>query len=194
MRALSFEIGAAKPDTAHFQTALARAGARPVDALYADDRPELIAAARNLGIDGFVVADPDDLAGELQRRGFLSRETPRRFSGGSSPLFAKGLEEFRAGRFFEAHEEWELLWKDSTGDDKVFLQGLIQLAAALVHIGRGNPAAATRLLALAKEKLDGFEDEEGGIDLRFLGKGIGSALALPPAELLLVDLRSRFAV
>jgi predicted metal-dependent hydrolase len=111
------------------------------------------------------VANPDDLPGELQRRGFLSREAPRRFSGGASPLFTKGLEEFRAGRFFEAHEEWELLWKDSSGDDKVFLQGLIQLAAALVHIGRGNPAPATRLLALAKEKLDRFEDDQAGIKI-----------------------------
>jgi FMN phosphatase YigB (HAD superfamily) len=84
LRALSFEIGAAKPDSAHFGAALARAGARAADALYADDRPELIAAARNLGIDGFVVADPDDLAGELRRWGFLSREAPRRFSGGAS--------------------------------------------------------------------------------------------------------------
>ncbi|MCM3875063.1 MAG: DUF309 domain-containing protein, partial [Thermoanaerobaculia bacterium] len=74
-------------------------------------------------------------------------ETPKLFLGGDSPLFAKGLEEFRAGRFFEAHEEWELLWKDSTGDDKVFLQGLIQLAAACVHVGRGNPVPAARLLA-----------------------------------------------
>ncbi len=109
------------------------------------------------------MTDPDDLAGELGRRGFLTPEAPRRFSGGGSPLFAKGLEEFRAGRFFEAHEEWELLWKLSTGDDKTFLQGLIQLAAARVHIGRGNPAPAARLLALAKEKLDRFEGDQAGI-------------------------------
>jgi predicted metal-dependent hydrolase len=77
----------------------------------------------------------------------------------------KGLEEFRAGRYFEAHEEWELLWKDSAGDEKVFLQGLIQLAAARVHIGRGNPAPASRLLALAKEKLDRFEGVQEGIEI-----------------------------
>ena len=163
LQALSFEIGAAKPEAAHFEAALALAGSRTKDALYADDRPDLVAAARDLGIDGFVVADPDDLARELQRRGFLSRETPGRFSGGASPFFVKGLEEFRAGRFFEAHEEWELLWKGSRGDDRVFLQGLIQLAAARVHIGRGNPAPAARLLALAKEKLDRFEGDQAGI-------------------------------
>ena len=198
LTALSFEVGAAKPDPAHFHAALARAGARSEDALYADDRPELVEAARGLGIDGFVVTDPDLLASELLDRGFLTRSSapfqapPARFGGAASLLFVRGLVEFRARRFFEAHEEWELLWKDSDGDDKLFLQGLIQLAAACVHIGRGNAAPGRRLLALAKEKLDQFGDDEGGINLRFLGKEIGAALAEAPDVLLGVDLRSRF--
>ncbi|HEX7528574.1 MAG TPA: DUF309 domain-containing protein [Thermoanaerobaculia bacterium] len=163
LRALSFEVGAAKPEAAHFEAAFALAGAHAGNALYVDDSPKLVAAARSLGIDAFVVSGPEDLAGELLRMGLLSRETARRFSGGASPLFVKGLEEFRAGRFFEAHEEWELLWKDSSGDDRVFLQGLIQVAAARLHLGRGNPASAARLLALAKEKLDRFEGDQAGI-------------------------------
>lgn len=191
LRALSFEVGAAKPDPAHFFAALARAGARPEDALYADDRPELVEAARTLGIEAFVVMDPEIIASELQDRGFLvassapKQAPPARLgSAASSRLFETGLAAFRAGRFFEAHEEWELLWKESKGDDRVFLQGLIQLAAACVHIGRGNAAPATRLLALAKAKLDRFGDEEGGIDLGFLRKEIEAALALPTADLL----------
>jgi len=194
LRALSFEVGAAKPEPAHFHAALARAGARPSDTLYADDRFELVAAARDLGIDGFVVTDPDDLAGELQRRGFLSRETARRFGGGASPFFAKGLEEFRAGRFFEAHEEWELLWKNSTGDDKLFLQGLIQLAAACVHIGRGNAEPGQKLLALARTKLDLFGDDEAGVNVDFLRKGIDAALVEAPEALLRADPRGLFPV
>ncbi len=119
------------------------------------------------------------------------RRNPRpRGSGAASPLYGNGLAEFRAGRFFEAHEEWELLWKDSKGDDKVFLQGLIQLAAACVHIGRGNAAPAKRLLELAKAKLDRFGDDEGGINLGFLRKEIEAALAA--AELLRIDQRDRF--
>jgi FMN phosphatase YigB (HAD superfamily) len=198
IRALSFEVGAAKPDPAHFFAALARAGARPEDALYADDRPELVEAARRLDLDGFVVTDPDLLASELRNRGFLAppsvplHSLPARFGGVASPLFVQGLVEFRAGRFFEAHEGWELLWKDSKGDDRFFLQGLIQLAAACVHIGRGNAAPGRRLLALAKEKLDQFGDDEAGINLRFLRKEIGAALAETPDVLLGVDLRSRF--
>jgi uncharacterized protein len=190
LRALSFEIGAAKPDPAHFHAALARAGARPEEALYADDRLELVEAARTLGIDAFVVTDPDLLASELQDRGYVApppsppKAPPARLVSAASPRFGSGLALFRAGRYFEAHEEWELLWKESKGDDKVFLQGLVQLAAACVHIGRGNAAPATRLLTLAKAKLDRFGDDEGGIDLVFLRKEIEAALALPTADLL----------
>lgn len=200
LRALSFEVGAAKPDPAHFHAALARAGARSEDALYADDRPELVEAARALGIDGFVVTDPDLLASELRDRGFLAPSSvplhslPARFGGAASPLFVQGLVEFRAGRFFEAHEGWELLWKNSKGDDKLFLQGLIQLAAACVHIGRGNATPGRHLLALAKAKLDRFGDDEAGVDVRFLRKGIGAALTLPTADLLRANLRSLFPV
>ena len=198
LRALSFEVGAAKPDPAHFHAALARAGARSEDALYADDRPELVEAARGLGIDGFIVTDPDLLASELRDRGFLAPSSvplhslPARFGGAASPLFVQGLVEFRAGRFFEAHEGWELLWKNSKGDDKLFLQGLIQLAAACVHIGRGNATPGRHLLALAKIKLDRFGDDEVGVDVRFLRKGIGAALTLPTADLLRANLRSLF--
>ncbi len=76
------------------------------------------------------------------------------FRGAADPRFEKGLAEFRSGRFFEAHEEWEHLWNESSGDDRIFLQALIQLAAGCVHLTRGNHAPAGRLFALALEKLD----------------------------------------
>jgi predicted metal-dependent hydrolase len=92
------------------------------------------------------------------------------------PLFAKGLGEFRVGRFFEAHEEWETLWAQSTGDVKVFLQALIQIAAACVHLTRGNAAPGIRLLGLADEKLARVGPEFGEIKTDFLRKEIGRAL------------------
>lgn len=36
-----------------------------------------------------------------------------------------------AGRFFDAHEELEIPWKAAEGDEKILLQGLIQVAAGL---------------------------------------------------------------
>jgi len=76
------------------------------------------------------------------------------FQGAADPRFERGLEQFRAGLFFEAHEEWEHLWNDSLGDDRLFVQALIQLAAGCVHLTRGNRAPARRLFDLALAKLE----------------------------------------
>jgi FMN phosphatase YigB (HAD superfamily) len=70
-RALSFEIGAAKPDPAHFAAALALADALPRDTVFADDRAEMVEAARALGIDAFAVASSDTLEEDLRKRGLL---------------------------------------------------------------------------------------------------------------------------
>lgn len=35
------------------------------------------------------------------------------------------------GRFFDAHEELEAFWMKAAGDEKILLQGLIQIAAGL---------------------------------------------------------------
>lgn len=71
-RALSFEIGAGKPDPAHFEAALALAGATAREAVFADDRAEMVEAARTLGIDAFVVRTADDLDEGLHARGLLA--------------------------------------------------------------------------------------------------------------------------
>lgn len=99
------------------------------------------------------------------------------FGAAADPLYAKGLEEYRAGRLFEAHEEWEQLWKAVSGDDRVFLQGLIQLAAGLVHFGKGRIAPAMRLLRLAREKLARFPDGHGGLPLDRVRAALDARLA-----------------
>jgi len=87
----------------------------------------------------------------------------------------KALEEFRAGRFFDAHEEWEKLWLESDGDEKLFLQALIQVAAACYHLTRGNAAPGARLLALAERKLAPMGNAYAGVRLDSLRRGIAMA-------------------
>lgn len=53
---------------------------------------------------------------------------------------------FNQGHFFEAHEVLEETWKQSSGADREILQGLIQVAAAMVHLQRGTRAGAEELL------------------------------------------------
>jgi hypothetical protein len=43
--------------------------------------------------------------------------------------YERGRDFFNRGRFFEAHEEWEKLWLRAHGARRLFLQGLIQIAA-----------------------------------------------------------------
>jgi hypothetical protein len=57
-----------------------------------------------------------------------------------------GIEEFNSERFFEAHEAWEHVWLGSAGDEKRFLQGIIQIAAAFHHYQRDNWTGACSLL------------------------------------------------
>ena len=71
--------------------------------------------------------------------------------------FDRAVTLFNAGEFYEAHEDWELLWLDAEGDERLWLQGLIQYAAAFVHFARGFYASGFhRLMAGATEKVAGY--------------------------------------
>lgn len=67
----------------------------------------------------------------------------------------RGIALFDDGKWFEAHEAWEDAWLESEGLEKVFLQGLIQLAAAL-HKGlvMNHGPGMLSLFLQANEKLE----------------------------------------
>lgn len=65
----------------------------------------------------------------------------------------EGIELFNEQQFWHAHESWEQLWLTARGEEKRFLQGLIQLAAAYYHVRRGTFRGAVRLFAAAQAKL-----------------------------------------
>ncbi len=65
-----------------------------------------------------------------------------------------GAELFDAGEFWHAHEAWEVAWRAYHGEDRDYLKGLIQLAAANFHLARGKPGPARRLLDSAARHLE----------------------------------------
>jgi predicted metal-dependent hydrolase len=79
--------------------------------------------------------------------------------------FERGLALFNAGRFFECHEVWEGVWKRSSGGEKLFYQGLIQAAVALLHAERGNMRGAASTWAKARQKLGPLPSEHMGLAL-----------------------------
>lgn len=55
--------------------------------------------------------------------------------------------------FFEVHEVLEPAWRDASGQERTFLQGVIQAAVAWHHATRRNHGAAVRLAGAAHVKL-----------------------------------------
>jgi len=79
--------------------------------------------------------------------------------------FERGIAHFNAGEFFEAHEVWEELWLHAPLQEKPFLQGIIQIAAAFHHLQRGNERGAKSLLAAGLAKVRGYSALRNGIDV-----------------------------
>lgn len=79
--------------------------------------------------------------------------------------FAHGIELFNQQRFFDAHEELEDAWRAETGEARLFLQGITQVAVALHHYSTGNRAGATSVLARALRNLSDYPERYAGIEL-----------------------------
>jgi predicted metal-dependent hydrolase len=76
-----------------------------------------------------------------------------------------GVEQFNRLEFMEAHDSWEHVWMTKPGDDAVFAQGLIQLAAAYLHIKRGtSPGGTLRLFDSALRKLSPYAPRYCGVE------------------------------
>ena len=84
---------------------------------------------------------------------------------------------FNRGQFFECHEAWEEVWKRSDGDEKLFYQGLIQAAVAILHAQRGNLQGARSILEKSLAKLDAMPAEHMGIALGELRDGVRQFVA-----------------
>jgi len=68
----------------------------------------------------------------------------------------RACDDFNAGRFYESHEHLEEIWQYERGEVRDAYKGLIQIAAAFVHLSRGKYVGAERLLRTATAYLEPF--------------------------------------
>lgn len=105
----------------------------------------------------------------------MPRDRHRKATNGR---FDRAVVYFNARAFFEAHEDWEALWHDAEGEERRWLQGLIQVAAAFVHVERGFFARG--FVALIREghgRLEGYAGDDWGLDLDRLARDLAPWLA-----------------
>ncbi len=91
---------------------------------------------------------------------------------------ALACREFNSGLYYECHETLEEIWQEEEGDVRDLYKGLIQVAAAFVHITRGNGRGARRLLATGAGYLDPYAAEGAlGVNVAEICAAARAALA-----------------
>jgi predicted metal-dependent hydrolase len=91
--------------------------------------------------------------------------------------YERGLELIREGRYFEAHEELEDEWRAAPAEERDFLQGLVHVAVAWYHAGRGNQNGCERQLAKATRRLGPYAPSHRGLDVSDLLDQVRAAAA-----------------
>lgn len=82
----------------------------------------------------------------------------------------QGINLFNKGKFFEAHETFEDIWKELSSPEKELFQGVIQSAVALYLIKENRKIGAKKVWARAVKNFECGRKEVLGIDLEDLKK------------------------
>ena len=95
----------------------------------------------------------------------------------------EGRRLFNEGQFWHVHEVLETLWKARQGKEKDLLQGLILIAASLVHAQKNEMDVSWSILARALPKLEGQPDAYYGWDVKKFQDHFARVLAAKNLEI-----------
>ncbi len=85
----------------------------------------------------------------------------------------RGAALFNGGLFFECHEYLEGVWKATTGLERDFYHGIVQVAAAFYHFEKRNWHGARTLVHKGMRKLAGYPDVYLGVKLEAFRRALG---------------------
>lgn len=93
--------------------------------------------------------------------------SPPGISPRTARALARGIVLYNGGQFWEAHEAWEEGWMEEEGQTRLFLQGLIQVAAGYYKATvQRQPRGCVKLLKSGLDKLGTMPEGMGGLALR----------------------------
>jgi hypothetical protein len=105
----------------------------------------------------------------------------------------EGVVLFNEERYWESHESLEAVWRISAGVEREILQGIILLAASLVHLQKDESAVALSIMRRANPKLP-QEGTLGNIDLTELKRRLGKILAENQPTFLKLPIKKSFLI
>ena len=80
-------------------------------------------------------------------------------------LYINGLKKYGEGDYYQAHEYWEDLWHNKQLNDRIFIQGLIQISASFYKIQCSNLRGAKSLLEKSMNKFEKYSGNHRNIDV-----------------------------
>jgi len=95
---------------------------------------------------------------------------------------AQAVDEFNAGAYFACHETLEDLWLATPDPERHLYQGLLMVAAGLLHLERDNRVGAVSLLRKGSNLLRPFVPTSHGLDIVALLADVGRMLSLMAQE------------
>lgn len=104
--------------------------------------------------------DPREKSGQESLPGFCRGEM--------HPRARKGIQEYNAGEYYEAHEYLELAWRDTDSPGRDLYQGILQVGVAYYQIQRGNYRGALKMFNRARDLLQSLPDVCQGVDVAVL--------------------------
>lgn len=66
----------------------------------------------------------------------------------------QGIAHFRSEDYFEAHDDWEEVWRELRGRQRLFWQAMIQLSVGMHHWKNGNLQGCQSVWHKALQKCD----------------------------------------
>ena len=99
--------------------------------------------------------------------------TPEQLTPRLGELY-RAIEEYNDGYYFASHETLETLWMVTPWPERQLFQAIIQLAAAFVHLVRGEYPGVIKLLDASEAKLRDFLPERLGVQTAVLATDIAA--------------------
>ena len=91
-------------------------------------------------------------------------------------LIKDGIFYFNNERFWECHEILESVWKNCNGNEKFLVQGLILVAAGLVHYQKDEDAICISIFNRALEKLKNSNGQYYNIEIDKIKKTVNDMI------------------